>query len=840
MRKFVKDSILEIFQTMYEAHAGIKKLIDKKDFENVQVLLEDCQNTAVQVGTSIEASEGEGFVTVGYLEEYCEAVYEVATRISDDYSGNKAQKTLDKMLIKAENSVKNDIKVKLEIVFCPYKASMWDSLESVWRAAYEDPDCDAYVVPIPYYDRKPDYSFGEFHYEGGDFPEYVPLTHYEAYNFEARRPDVVYIHNPYDQYNNVTSVDPRFYSHELKKYTECLVYIPYYSTTGGMSEGQYKLSAYYHADYIIMQAAKFRNFFDTALPDSKLLPLGSPKFDRIISICNNPPEPPAEWVNKMAGKKVYFYNTSINGILSNTEMFLRKMQYVFETFSGRDDVCLLWRPHPLLESTIDSMRPQFKEWFNELKKFYLENDIGIYDTTSDITTTIAQCDAYIGDPGTSVTSLFGIAGKPLFILNNAITAPANDEDIIAEQLSRGFCNNTDTQWYISSKNELYYSENNDFNYRFVCHLNEYASGSYYLFCITIDGTTYACPNSAQDILIVDKNGVKGRIRLEKKTERSVAFYHALQHEKYIFLIPFNYTCIVRFDTKTGQIKYIDTERDIIVTMVNGEYLVAGCCIHNGHLYLGSPNDDRILDIDCESCAQAVHHIKVSNNYGCMTLASDGTNIWISSFREKCIIKWDPETNDAVEYTQFPQDFICEHPQFNYACLEREFVYPLIIGDYLYYPAAWANMCIKVNITTGEISKWDIPIEILSNYKNGYYLSGGKYNLLNINGSCVFYSYFDRKLYDINISDNTMAEHCIKFDLDEIKNNNQGFELNSEWMMYCCDENSCVSLSDFLSGSILGKPFDRDKQILCFNQIAANNDGTCGIKTHNCIKHKVIN
>ena len=54
------------------------------------------------------------------------------------------------------------------------------------------------------------------------------------------------------------------------------------------------------------------------------------------------------------------------------------------------------------------------------------------------------------------------------------------------------------------------------------------------------------------------------------------------------------------------------------------------------------------------------------------------------------------------------------------------------------------------------------------------------------------------------------------------------------------ENSCVSLSDFLSGSILGKPFDRDKQILCFNQIAANNDGTCGVKTHNCIKHKVIN
>lgn len=37
---------------------------------------------------------------------------------------------------------------KKEMVFLPYKVSMWDSLESVWRAAYEDKDnCLAYVVP---------------------------------------------------------------------------------------------------------------------------------------------------------------------------------------------------------------------------------------------------------------------------------------------------------------------------------------------------------------------------------------------------------------------------------------------------------------------------------------------------------------------------------------------------------------------------------------------------------------------------------------------------------------------------------------------------------------------
>ena len=51
---------------------------------------------------------------------------------------------------------------KKEMVFLPYKASMWDSLESIWRAAYEDREhCNAYVIPIPYADRNPDGSVKE-------------------------------------------------------------------------------------------------------------------------------------------------------------------------------------------------------------------------------------------------------------------------------------------------------------------------------------------------------------------------------------------------------------------------------------------------------------------------------------------------------------------------------------------------------------------------------------------------------------------------------------------------------------------------------------------------------
>ena len=165
-------------------------------------------------------------------------------------SGAKAYKKLRAALLRIEGSIRHDIKVRLEIAFLPYKASMWDSLESVWRAAEEDPDCDAYVVPIPYYDRKGDGTLGAYHYEGKDFPADVPIVYFENYRLEDRRPDIVYIHNPYDQGNFVTTVDSRFYSGEIKKYADKLVYIPYYTTTGGMAESQARCYGYYNADYI--------------------------------------------------------------------------------------------------------------------------------------------------------------------------------------------------------------------------------------------------------------------------------------------------------------------------------------------------------------------------------------------------------------------------------------------------------------------------------------------------------------------------------------------------------------------------------------------------------------
>ena len=80
MRRAVKQSLMEIFTTLYEAHNYIKNFIEKGKTDDLQSLFGDCRQTAIQLGTIIEESEGEGFVTVSHLESYCEAVYEIAIK----------------------------------------------------------------------------------------------------------------------------------------------------------------------------------------------------------------------------------------------------------------------------------------------------------------------------------------------------------------------------------------------------------------------------------------------------------------------------------------------------------------------------------------------------------------------------------------------------------------------------------------------------------------------------------------------------------------------------------------------------------------------------------------
>ena len=839
MRKAQKKQAEDLVKLLGQAHLEIKKNMETGQKEASLALLAQCQEGAIELGKMIEGEEGEKAAPIPHLESYCETVYEAfeALRHGQSKSSGRIYKNLRKSLIKVENSVKYDIKVRLEIVFLPYKASMWDSLESVWMAADEDPDCDAYVVPIPYYDRNQDGNFVKRHYEGEDFPDYVPITRYDAYCLAERRPDVIYIHNPYDDGNYVTSVDPRFYSWELKKYTDCLVYIPYYSTTGGMSEGQSLLSSYFYVDYIVAQCEKMIDLFDPAVPRDKFLPFGSPKFDRVIRMCKNPPDPPETWREKMEGKKVYFYNTSINGMLADTEAFLKKMRYVFDEFRGRDDVCLVWRPHPLLESTFKSMRNIDYPEYIKVRDYFIDSELGIFDDTPDITETIALCDGYIGDAGTSVTSLFGIAGKPMFILNNRIHSEPNDDSWRGE-IKIGWNYAQKRRFVIIQGNRLYVSESSVHNYSYLCDLSDYVySGDYNM--VWEDGKKlYICPQCAQDILVIEEDGTRSTVQLRPVTLKSQAFHWSYKWERWLILCPVQYPAIVRYDIRNGELRYFTEHIDVFVKEINGALKVGCSTLQNGKYYNFSPIDRQVYILDVETGESVIKELPTKNQCGYAGVVIYKDEFWLMPYggERLSVTCWNPKTNEVKEYDQFPEEFRCMALNGNYECAELPFINCAFYGRYLYLTPNLGNMYVKLDTVTGEMTQWIPPFGENGGKEYFYTLSRSVFlhGIPDERGMTPIFFHPTRTLYEINPEAGVYSEFKIHFDMEELKQHEPGFCRYSRKLRYCCRENAFNAIKNFIEGPITGDQFDREKQIEEYKEIVANHDGTCGLKIHEFI------
>lgn len=437
MTKLCRDNQIERMDTITKAIQIMKDWHSYGSREKTVDLLTQIQQIVITVGTVIEQDLQDYHLLVTELEELGELIYQISISLED-------YKSIHLLVNEAESKMKHlrygicAISPKKEVVFLPYQVSMWDSLESVWLESKEDTEVESYVVPIPYYDVLPDNSLGKLHDQGTDYPDYVPITSYQNYSLEERRPDVIFFHNPYDECNLVTRVPERYYSSQLKKYTDQLVYIPYFiSPLGGPSEHQCFMPGVLFADKVIVQpesvyetycrvytkTLKMNGWEKILAPaKEKFLPLGTPKIDKLMDVKCEIDDLPEIWkrvILKPDGrrKKVVLYNLTINALLVNNEQEIKKIDNVFKIFKERqEEIALLWRPHPLLLSTICSMRPQLGEAYLKCVREFQEQGWGIYDDSSDATLAIALSDAYYGD-WSSLLVLYEATGKFMQVQN---------------------------------------------------------------------------------------------------------------------------------------------------------------------------------------------------------------------------------------------------------------------------------------------------------------------------------------------------------------------------------------------------------------------------------------
>lgn len=424
MRIHLIKKIYELFSTIESAHMDAYRLYVSGSAEASTALLSECQEAAISIGNEIEKTEGKDTRTEQSLIEYCEDLYQASISIySSDHSSDLFA-TLDTSLKRCIQLFKKEILPQYEMVFLPYKASMWDSLESIYLAARNDPRCIPVVMPVPYFDRREDGTLGSIHYEGKSFPSYVPITDYQTYNITEHHPEAVFIHNPYDNANYITAVHPSYFSNRLQNLTELLVYVPYYvleSQDDGSASPAYEAyaetPAAIYSDLVIAPSEGAADIWINALTKAtgeklrqywknKILGLGSPKFDAVLYPPVQKDSIPDEWQKYLRpGHPVIFYNTSIGSFLNGGEAYFKKVKSVFTFFINHREISLLWRPHPLFTATVRSMRPNLMPEWEDTLNYYRENEIGILDETSELDRAIRLSSAYYGDYS-SVAELF--------------------------------------------------------------------------------------------------------------------------------------------------------------------------------------------------------------------------------------------------------------------------------------------------------------------------------------------------------------------------------------------------------------------------------------------------
>ncbi|MBR2142005.1 hypothetical protein [Anaerovibrio sp.] len=404
---------------------------------NVNFVLDEMSNEIIAIGELLVNYDDLGADLIVELEDLVTGLDKIGQSIE---AGRPIRMPVDMLLAKLVKVRKIfDDKIppnKKVVYFLPYKASMWDSLESVWEKASRDESCDAVVMPIPYCDRNPDGTAREWHWEGNEFPEYVPITKYQDVDLAAVHPDQIYIHNPYDGYNLVTSVAPEYYSDKLKQCTDQLVYIPYFvsdenGATPEWAETHARMPVYVNADIIVQQSEKMRDIYIQALVnlygehtrriwEEKIKGWGSPKLDKVRKTKKDEQDLPEDWLVKIkkpdgSWKKVVMYGTGLGEMLKSEAKLLDKIENVLEYFQKKtENVMLLWRPHPLIPATLDSMRPELAARYAKIVDDYKKADWGIFDDTPDLNRSIAICDAYYGDDS-SVIQLFQGVKKPVMV-----------------------------------------------------------------------------------------------------------------------------------------------------------------------------------------------------------------------------------------------------------------------------------------------------------------------------------------------------------------------------------------------------------------------------------------
>ena len=350
-------------------------------------------------------------------------------------------------------------------------------------------------------------------------------------------------------------------------------------------------------------------------------------------------------------KKVIFYNTTVTALLQHNEQYLVKMRDVFRVFyENRDEVALLWRPHPLFGATIQSMRPELGEVYREIVAEYRNAGWGIYDDTMDMDRAVCLSDGYYGDMS-SVLWLYQKVRRPVMVQNGSAISTTAVKMVDAIKTD-------DIVWFCPMQiNCLFAFDINKGkvigNYRIPVP-SGYGAMRSFGSMVNVGRKIYLVPFYEHKIIEFEIDTKRfAEIELEENVikDKKEFFMGVGVFHQYIFLMGVSVPVIARLDTTDNSIIYLwdwlPKVKDYIFNQ-NDAYFRKQSILVDNKLFVPFCNANAVIAIDCENLDTSVYRLgDEEQGYSGICLSKEA--IWLSPRSTGKVVKWNYKKGETFDY-----------------------------------------------------------------------------------------------------------------------------------------------------------------------------------------------
>ncbi len=309
----------------------------------------------------------------------------------------------------------------IRLLFIAQYAAVWPSLQSVWRAASEDPRFAPVVVLAPFIHQLVSESDAYDELREHLLTSDVPFTPDDCYDVELHKPHVAFVPNPYDE----TRPEPLQLDGLLVAGAR-IGYVPYGLEIGGGAwnfEAQFNSRVHQAAWRIFSRSRRHRAMFGRycQVGNSHVVVTGHPKFDLQAGVRAD------QSTRSAADPRTILWTPHFSvGQPAAWSTFHLFGDFIVDEVLRRQDIKLLIRPHPLLFHALHEHGFWTATDETDFRMKVEDNEYLELDEEPDYLKAFARSDALLADLGSFLLEYL-VTKKPLLHLHDPKGLGLNDD-----------------------------------------------------------------------------------------------------------------------------------------------------------------------------------------------------------------------------------------------------------------------------------------------------------------------------------------------------------------------------------------------------------------------------